>query len=74
MRITVIITFFLLLLSGGLSSATTGGSSRSSNSGASRADVGHDLLEVLALDSLEWQNCKQLSRTRWVAGKIGCRE
>jgi hypothetical protein len=44
----------LLLLSGGLSggSSTTGGSGASGSGGASRANVGEEVLDVLALESL----------------------
>lgn len=49
-----IITFFLLLLSGGLSggsSATSSGSS-AGGGGTTGADVGQEILDVLALKSL----------------------
>lgn len=44
----------LLLLLNGLSGTTSGGTtgSRGSGSGASRADVGQELLDILALKSL----------------------
>jgi hypothetical protein len=63
-----VFTFFLLLLSSSLGGSGSTGSSTANGSGGSStagADVGQEVLDVLALKSLKKESqCKRLSRSR----------